>query len=71
MRTNIFNETQTHRSPEDVEVIRHTAKESRQRVRQEDWKNKEGEKHGLKEKRRKLRKYVNKDKRKGRVDRKV
>ena len=62
MRTNIFHENETHRRPEGVEVTLHTARESRQSLRQEDWENKEGEKHGMKEKRRKLRKYVNKDK---------
>jgi hypothetical protein len=53
MRTNIFHENQTHRRLEGVEDTLHAAKESRQRLRQEDWENEEGEKHRLKEKRRK------------------
>jgi hypothetical protein len=53
MRTNIFHENQKHSRSEGEEVTLHTAKESRQRLRQEYWENKEVEKHGLKEKNKK------------------
>jgi hypothetical protein len=57
-----------HRCLDGVEDTQLTAKEGRQRLRKEYWVNKEGAKHGLKEKRRKLRKVGIKAQRKGREE---